>query len=88
MIDLLRPIFARIIGAIIGALAAWLAGRFGIVVPEETKGQLTQGAVALMLLVFGVVYSLVHKGVSVKTNPADAASPGLALKGKTDQHSL
>jgi hypothetical protein len=82
MPDFLRPVVARIAGALVAALVTWLASKYGVVIPEEAKGQLTEGTVAAMMTLFTVVYALVHKAVSVKTNPADAASPSLAEEGK------
>lgn len=78
MVDFLRPILARLVGSFVGALAVWFASKYGIIIPDEVKGELTQNAVALMLLVFGIVYSLVHRAVSVKVNPTDTASPAIA----------
>lgn len=77
----LRPIIARLAAALIASLVAWLAAQ-GIDVPAETQTQLIEGTVGLMLLVFGVVYALVHKLVNRKVNPADAAAPVLAKAGQ------
>jgi hypothetical protein len=41
--------------------------------------------VVVLLTIFSTVYALVHRGVSVVSNPMDAASPSMSEKGKTDQ---
>lgn len=86
--DWLRPVLPRVAGAIVAALVTWLAAHFGIVVPEEDKAKLTEGIVILLMLIFSLIYSLTHKLVSIKANPADAASPTLARAGKAEQHHL
>ena len=88
MPDWLRPIVPRIAGAAVAAIVTWLAAHFGIIVPEEDKAKLTEGVTILLMLIFTVVYALTHKLVSVKANPADAATSTLAVKGKSDQHAL
>lgn len=85
MVDALRPILARLIGSLVAALATWLATRWGIQLDEGARGQLTAGLLSVALGVFGVVYSLVHRAVSTRVNPADAATPALAEKGKQEQ---
>lgn len=88
MPDFLRPVLARIAGALVGAVVTWLAAHFGIVVPEGAQVNLSESAVIIMMTLFSIVYALVHKAISAKTNPADAATPTLADKGKTDQRVL
>lgn len=88
MPDFLRPVVARLAGALVAALVTWLAGKYGIVIPEEAKGQLTEGTVAIMLALFTAVYALVHRYVSMKTNPTDAATPSMAAEGKIEQKNL
>lgn len=85
--DFLRPILGRLIGSAVGAGAGYLASRFGTVVGADGVQQVTDAGVTLALGAFGVVYSLVHKAVSAKVNPADAATPKLAEKGKVEQKS-
>jgi len=83
--DFLRPVIGRMAGAIVVALVAWLIGKWGINVDQGTQAQLTDGIAAFMLLAFGVVYALVHKAVSAKVNPGDAATPRLAERSKIEQ---
>lgn len=73
--DWLKPYIARVAASLVAGLAAWLASKYGIVVPEEAKGQLTQAAVAVMMVVWGIVYAITHKVVNTKVNPTDAAKP-------------
>lgn len=81
MVDFIRPVLARIVGAVVAGVLTWLATKFGVVIPKETAGQLTENLVAAMLVMFSIIYALVHRAVSVKTNPTDAAQPDLARRG-------
>lgn len=87
MPDVLRPIAARLAGIIVGALAAWLASKFGLVLSADDRQALVDGIIALLAIFVGA-YALTHKAVSVKTNPADAASPTLAKHGEAEQARL
>lgn len=80
MPDWIRPILGRIVGSMVAAAATWAASKWGVIIPDEAKGQLTQNAVTVMLFVFTTVYALTHKAVSIKTNPTDSAKPSDAAK--------
>ena len=88
MTDAIRPYLARIVGSVVGAVAVWLAGKYGVKLTGQTQAQLTDTSVSMLMLVFGIVYSVVHKATSSATNPADAATVALSAKGKADQHQL
>lgn len=75
--DFLRPVLGRIFGSIAGAIAAWLVGK-GFTVDQHT----IDAFVSVMLFVFTIVYSLVHKAVSAKINPTDAARISTAADSK------
>lgn len=79
MLNVLRPVLARVAAALIGAAAAWLAAK-GVELDAETQAQLIEGIVGLMLAVFGVVYAVAHKMINARLNPADTATPALANK--------
>lgn len=83
--DFLRPILGRLIGSVVGAGAGWVASKWGTVVDANGVQQVTDAGVTLALGAFGIVYALVHKAVSAKINPADAATPKLVAEGKVDQ---
>lgn len=85
--NFLRPVIARLAASVIGALVAWLAMK-GIDVPAETQQAWIEATVGLALLVFGIVYALVHKAISTKTNPTDAAAPSAVVAGREEQVSL
>lgn len=87
MPDILRPVAARLAGIVVGALAAWLATKFGLMLSEQSKQALANGIIELIAIFLGA-YALTHKAVSVKTNPADAATPTLADHGKVEQERL
>jgi hypothetical protein len=76
--DWIRPILSRVVGLAVASLVTWLATKYGIVVPEDAKTQITEGTVVALMALFGTVYALVHRGVSIQTNPTDAAKPSVA----------
>lgn len=88
MPDILKVILARLIGAAVAGVATWLFAKYGILIPDEQKAQLTEAIVAAMMTIFTVVYAVVHKLASVKLNPADAATPTLAKHGEAEQARL
>lgn len=85
--DFLRPILGRLIGSAVGAGAAYVASKWGTVIDAQGVQQVTDAGVAIAVGAFGVIYSLVHKAVSAKVNPADAATPKLSAEGKIEQKS-
>ena len=72
--DAIRPALARIIGAAAAALSVWVMKHFG----HELSPDLQSAFGDIGVFVAFAVYASVHKAVSVKTNPTDAASPVLA----------
>lgn len=75
----LRPIFSRIIGALVGGFAAYLAGK-GFTIDQQT----IDASVTVLMTIFTIVYSLVHRAVDVKVNPKDIASPSKAAASKAE----
>lgn len=69
MFDLLKPFLARIAGSIAGFIAAFLSAHEIAVLTNDDITTL----VSFLLLVFSIVYGIVHKIISKKTNPADVA---------------
>jgi hypothetical protein len=67
----LRPIISRILASAIAALGVWLSTKYGITLDADTA----DGLLAVALFFFGLVYSIVHKVIDSKINPADAAKP-------------
>lgn len=80
MPEFIRPVIARVAGWIIATLVTWLASRYGIIVPQETVDKLTAYGVIALMSMFTAIYALVHRAVSIKSNPTDAASPRLSEK--------
>jgi glucan phosphoethanolaminetransferase (alkaline phosphatase superfamily) len=79
--ETLRPFIARIIAALVSALAAYAAAHWHIVIPDDVIHNLAETIAEL----FGIgltVYSVVHTGINAKINPTDAASPRVAEKTK------
>lgn len=69
MFDLLKPFLARIAGSIAGFIVTFLSAHEIAVLSNDDITTL----VSFLLLVFSVVYGVVHKLISKKTNPADTA---------------
>lgn len=80
MLNLIRPVLARVVASLMAAFFAWLAVRWGVTIDADTQAETIEAAIGLMLAVFGVVYALVHKALNARFNPADTATPALANK--------
>ena len=79
MPDTIRPALARIIGAAAAAVAVWIMKHFG----HDLSPDLQSAFGDIGVFVVFAVYASVHKAVSVRTNPTDAASPALAAVATT-----
>lgn len=88
MSDFLRPILARVLGAWIAAGCLWLAVHYNITIAPDEQSKVIEGGIIVLLAIFNTLYALIHKAISTKTNPADAASVPLAVKGKSEQRTL
>jgi uncharacterized membrane protein len=75
----LRPFLSRLISTLVAALAAWLTTRYGINLDTETQGKIIEDVVTIVLPVFGIVNSVVHKLIDKRINPGDTASSHLAV---------
>ncbi len=69
MLDLLKPFLARIAGSVAAFIATFLSAHEIIVLSNDDLTTI----VSFLLLIFSVVYGIVHKLVSKKTNPEDVA---------------
>ena len=69
MFDLLKPFLARIAGSVAAFIATFLSAHEVAVLTNDDMTTL----VSFLLLVFSIVYGVVHKLVSKKTNPDDVA---------------
>lgn len=63
----IRPILARLLAIALLWVSSWTLKHFGVPISDEMQHDMTELAVGL------VFYSLVHRDISIKTNPADAA---------------
>ena len=77
----LRPFLSRLLATPIAALVAWLAAK-GMEVDEQTAEAFRTTALFLLMGVFQLVYSLVHRTVDKKVNPGDAATTSRAVEEK------
>lgn len=80
LLDRLRPYASRVIAAWVGAGAAYVETRFGVILDPDTKANLVVGAVA----VYGTVYPIIHRLLDKKWNPGDAASTHQAVAEKAE----
>lgn len=78
MNNFIKTFAARLIGGLVASATAWLAVRYGLEVNADDQAKLVTDIVATLMTIYSVVYPLVHRTVSKKTNPGDAASSHLA----------
>lgn len=68
---------ARIAASVASAVVVWLIGVLGLPVTEQEQAnliaQVTEAVSLLGLALWGILYAVLHKLISRKTNPADAA---------------
>lgn len=68
---------ARIAAAVASAVVVWVIGALGLPVTEEQTASvaawLTEGLTGLGGFALLFIYGLIHKLISRRTNPADAA---------------
>lgn len=76
--DKVRPVLARVIGAVVASAVTALFRHLGHEVTDDQRGAISDLGVALIFGVWGLVYAGVHKWTSAHTNPADAATGQLA----------
>lgn len=69
MFDLLKPFLSRIAGSIAGAIVAFLSAHEIAVLSQNDVATI----VAFILVVFQVVYAIVHRLIDKKVNPTDSA---------------
>ena len=82
MPDELRPVIARLVGAVMPLLLLWVSHLLKIELPAGT----TQGVVETSTVL--LIYLLTHRAVSAKTNPGDAATRRLAHVEKQENRQL
>lgn len=86
--SLIQIVLSRVIGGIVASICAWLALKTGLIVDQTQQAELVEKIIALMLVVFSVLYPLLHKFIGRYTNPGDAASPEIATKEASEQRVL
>lgn len=83
----MRPLLPGVLGALVGAAAAWLASK-GIDLDKDTQAQIVEYLVLVILPVFGGVAATTHKIAAKKFNPGDAATTELVEEHKIEQKQL
>jgi hypothetical protein len=84
MTDFIRLFLSRIIGGLVATFAAWLSTKWGIVIDADTQAQLITAIQVQFFVVFSIFYPIIHKWISSKINPGDAASGRRAAKEKAE----
>lgn len=85
MIDFIKLVLGRIIGGIVASIAAWLTVHYGIIVTQSQQDDAISYVVGIMMLVFSILYPILHKWMNMKLNPGDTASSTLAAKAVMDK---
>lgn len=72
-----NALFARIAAVLAATLVTWLLSWAGVPVSEDERANLikwlTEGITALGVFFWLLLYPLIHRAISRKTNPADTA---------------
>lgn len=77
--DWLRPILSRVIASVVASALAWLARKgIDLGLSDADTTRFTDGVMYVVLSLWGVAYAVIHKAISVRINPTDAASPAIA----------
>lgn len=74
----MQVFLARILAAWIAGLAGWLMVKFGIAITPEDQANFVTHLVGIVIPAMTTIYAIIHKMVSKKLNPGDAASSHLA----------
>lgn len=72
--EALRVLIGRIAGAVAAGLLTWLGAKLGVEFSPNDHAALAGVIVTAVFL----GYSLVHRAIAAKANPADAAKPAVA----------
>lgn len=78
MQNIISTFLARILGAWIAGLAAFLYTKYGVTMDSEAQKAFTEHLVGIIIPTFMTVYALAHRFISKRLNPGDAASGHLA----------
>jgi hypothetical protein len=70
----MRAIIGRVAAVIAGAIVTFLAGTLGLEVTEGAATFLVEGITAIGMFVWLLAYALVHRLISRRINPTDAAA--------------
>lgn len=74
----MQVFISRIVAAWVAGLASWLLVKFGIGISVEDQANVVEHLVGIIIPVGMTCYAIVHKLLSKRTNPGDAASSTLA----------
>lgn len=78
MQNIISTFLARVLGAWIAGLAAFLYTKYGVTMDTEAQKQFTEHLVGVIIPTFMTIYALAHRWISKRLNPGDAASSHLA----------
>jgi hypothetical protein len=84
ILDSLRPFLSRILAPLISAVFTWLAVHYGINFADDTREQVIEALVVVIIPLAQIVNGVAHRVIDKKINPADTASTHLAQEGKAE----
>lgn len=71
--DLMRTIIGRIAAVVAATITTWLISFLGVGISEQGTAELTEALTLIGVLVWGLIYAVVHKLIDRKVNPMDVA---------------
>lgn len=85
MSPIIRVVAGRILGTWVATAIAWAGARYGMQIGPDGQQKLIADVLGLFLLVWGTIYTIVHRWWDAKHNPPDAAQPGIAQSARMAQ---
>lgn len=82
--NLLETYGSRVVAGLVASAAAYAETRFQIVIAPDTKASMVGGALAT----YGTIYPIIHRTLSKRWNPGDAASSHIATVEKVEAKQL
>ncbi len=73
--NVLRPLIARAVAAIVAAFATWFVSMTGVPLTTDAQTGLADGLTVIGVGFALLAYSAVHKTINRRVNPVDSARP-------------
>jgi hypothetical protein len=87
-IDSIKPLIAKLLAPVVTALVAWLANKFGVALPTDAAGNLTEYGAVVGATAFITLYGIIDKLIAKLFNPGDAASGHIVGQQQTQNDHL